>query len=356
MTSARTPRRDGRLWTNGEPRSQRTRADAICELGSSRAVVGLMLFAIVICVPGSARGIAAGSTQAVATSATRAGAASATRAAAAAEYQVTGMIVSVNPASRTFVASIQAIPNFMQAMTMPFEVRQAADLQGLAPGVVVTFTLIVDANTSYATRIAVVRYANTEQDPFSASRLKMLRDLASAKQGVTTKPVAVGEVVPDFTLIDQNRRRVSLSDFRGKTVVANFIYTTCALPNFCLRLANNFGVLQRRFASQLGKDLVLVTITFDPVHDTPDVMATYAKQWNANADTWRFLTGPPEDVDRACTLFGVHAFSNEGLYDHSLHTVIIGRDGTLVANIEGNQFTATQLGDVVAGVMTRGDR
>ena len=62
------------------------------------------------------------------------------RAASAAEYPVTGLIVSVNPASRTFVASIQAIPNYMQAMTMPFEVRQAADLRELAPGVVVTFT------------------------------------------------------------------------------------------------------------------------------------------------------------------------------------------------------------------------
>lgn len=277
--------------------------------------------------------------------------AAAPRAAAAAEYPVTGMIVSVNPASRTFVASIQAIPNYMQAMTMPFEVRQAADLRELAPGVVVTFTLVVDANTSYATRIAIVRYANTEQDPFSASRLKMLRDLAAAKEKVAVRTVAVGEPVPDFTLLDQARRRVSLSQLRGKTVVATFIYTTCALPNFCLRLASNFGVLQRRFASQLGKDLVLLTITFDPVHDTPDVMATYAKQWHANPDTWRFLTGPAEDVDRACRLFGVHAFSNDGLMDHSLHTVIIGPDGRLVANIEGNQFTATQLGDVVAGVL-----
>lgn len=273
------------------------------------------------------------------------------RAASAAEYPVTGMIVSVNPGSRTFVASIQAIPGYMQAMTMAFEVQQPADLQGLAPGVVVAFTLAVVADSSYATRISVVNYANTEQDPFGASRLKLLRDLAAEKQKTQVKPVDVGAAVPDFTLIDQKRRRVSLSSLRGKIVVANFIYTTCALPNFCLRLANNFGVLQRRFASRLGKDLVLLTATFDPIHDTPEVMAAYARQWNADPDTWRFLTGPPDDVERACALFGVHAFATEGLYDHSLHTVIIGRDGRLLSNIEGNQFTATQLGDVVAGVL-----
>jgi protein SCO1 len=272
---------------------------------------------------------------------------------AAEEYAVTGMVVSVNRAARTFTASIQAIPNFMQAMTMPFEVRQDADLQGLAPGVVVTFTLVVDRTTSHAEHIRIVHYQNTEQDPFSASRLKLLSDLATPGAGQSGAAVAVGNVVPDFTLIDQKRRSVSLSQLRGKVVVVNFIYTTCALPNFCLRLANNFGVLQKRFEKQLGKDLVLLTVSFDPVHDTPEVLATYAAQWKANPDTWRFLTGAPADVERACRLFGVHAYSNEGLLDHSLHTAIIDRQGMLVTNIEGNQFTAAQLGDVTEGVLEK---
>ena len=272
-------------------------------------------------------------------------------AAAPKEYPVTGMVVRVDATARSFSASIQAIPHFMPAMTMPFEVTQAGELQGLAPGVIVAFSLVVDGNSSRAERIRIVQYQNTEQDPFSASRLKLLSDLAAGRGGPAVPTLAVGDVVPDFSLTDQRRRAVSLSQFRGKVVVANFIYTTCALPNFCLRLANNFGVLQRRFAKELGRDLVLLTLTFDPVHDTPDVMATYAGQWDANPNTWRFLTGRASDVERACRLFGVRAFSNEGLYDHSLHTVIIDRQGRLAANIEGNQFTATQLGDVAAGVM-----
>jgi protein SCO1/2 len=271
------------------------------------------------------------------------------------QYAVTGMVIGVNRAERTFTASIQAIPNYMAAMTMPFEVREQAALQGLAPGVVVTFTLNVDRDSSYAENIRVVHYQNTEQDPFSASRLKLLGDLAARSGAIADRggEIAVGAAVPDFTLIDQQRRPVSLSQFRGRVVVANFIYTTCALPNFCLRLANNFGVLQKRFARELGRDLVLLTVTFDPQHDTPEVMAEYARRWNASADTWRFLTGPPSDVERACRRFGVHAFSNEGLIDHSLHTVIIDRAGRLAANIEGNQFTATQLGDVVAAMIAK---
>jgi protein SCO1/2 len=153
--------------------------------------------------------------------------------------------------------------------------------------------------------------------------------------------------------VDQQNRPFSFSSLRGKVVALNFVYTTCALPNFCLRLANNFAALQKRFANQVGRDLALVTVSFDPTHDTPEVLAAYAKQWNANTSGWHFLTGPAGDVDRVCRLFGVHAFANEGLLDHSLHTVLIGRDGRLIANIEGNQFTATQLGDLTEGLLKR---
>jgi protein SCO1/2 len=267
---------------------------------------------------------------------------------AAPPYAVTGMVVSVNPAAATFTASIEEIPGFMRAMTMPFEVRQAKDLEGLAPGAMVEFTLIVDTKTSYAERIRIVRFQNVEPDPFAASRLALMNEIVS---GTAIKPLAIGEAVPNFSLIDQRTRTVSLSDLRGRVVAVNFIYTSCALPNFCLRLANNFSVLQKRFEKRLGKDLVLLTVTFDPVHDTPEVLAEYGSQWKANPAVWHFLTGAAADVQRVCRMFGVQAFPNEGLMDHSLHTVLIGRDGTLVANVEGNRFTATQLGDLTEGLL-----
>jgi protein SCO1 len=270
--------------------------------------------------------------------------------AAAQQYPVKGMVVSVNRAGSTFTASIEEIPGFMRAMTMPFEVRQVKDLDGLAPGAIVEFTLVVEAKTSYAERIRIVKFQNVEQDPFAASRLALLNDIVS---GTPVKPVAVGEVVPNFSLTDQRKRTVSLSELRGSVVALNFVYTNCALPNFCLRLANNFNVLQKRFEKRLGKDLVLLTVTFDPVHDTPEVLAKYSEQWKANPAAWHFLTGSEKDVQRVCRMFGVQAFPNEGLMDHSLHTVLIGRDGKLVANVEGNRFTASQLGDLTQGILDR---
>jgi protein SCO1/2 len=267
---------------------------------------------------------------------------------AAEEYAVTGMVLKVDRSRNMFTASIQAIPGFMPAMAMPFEVRQGKDLDGLAAGATVEFALVVKGRSSYAERIRIVRYQSVEQDPLAANRLKLLTQLGrSARE----KELAIGDTVPDFRLTDQKGRPVALSDLRGKVVAINFIYTSCPLPNFCLRIANNFGVLQQRLKTQLGRDLALLTVTFDPVHDTPEVLARYASQWSADPATWRFLTGPAHDVRRVCQLFGVDVFTDDGLMNHSLRTVLIDRQGKLVASLEGNRFTADQLVDLTKSVL-----
>jgi protein SCO1/2 len=264
------------------------------------------------------------------------------------EYPVTGMVLKVDRARNMFTASIQAIPGFMPAMAMPFEVRQGKDLDGLAPGAAVEFALVVKGSSSYAERIRIVRYQSAEQDPLAANRLKLLTTIGGSARG---KELAIGDIVPDFKLTDQKNRLVALSDLRGKVVAINFIYTSCPLPNFCLRIANNFGVLQKRFKAQLGRDLALLTVTFDPVHDTPEVLARYASQWSADPAAWHFLTGPANDVQRVCHLFGVDVFTDDGLMNHSLRTALIDRQGKLVASIEGNRFTADQLVDLTKSVL-----
>ena len=68
------------------------------------------------------------------------------------------MVVSVNAPAKTFVVSHERIAGLMDAMTMPFEVRQATDLRDIVPGAVVEFTLVVGDTTLYATRVTVRRY------------------------------------------------------------------------------------------------------------------------------------------------------------------------------------------------------
>jgi protein SCO1 len=265
-------------------------------------------------------------------------------------YSARGLILTLDPAHHTMIVSTNAIPGFMEAMTMPYSVRDSKELDGLEPGTIIDFTLVIERDSSHAEGIRIHSYQGLEPDPLTARRLKLLNQVASPS---AVKQLAIGDSVQNFTLTGQDRRAVTFSKFAGKVVALNFVYTRCALPNFCYRSSNNFGLLQKRFKGRLGRDLILLTVTFDPVHDQPQALAKYAATWNADPRNWHFLTGPVADVRRVCDLFGEDFFQEEGLMDHSLRTAVISRSGKLVANLEGNDFSAAQLGDLVETVLNR---
>jgi protein SCO1/2 len=206
---------------------------------------------------------------------------------AAQRYPVTGLILKTDAAHRNFVASCTAIPGYMEAMVMPFAVHDEKQLKGIEPSMLVDFTLVVNETDSYAENVRIHHYVSMEQEPLEVRNLQLLRsvDKPDAEPGP-----ALGENVADFTLTDQGQRQVNLSQFAGKVVVAAFVYTSCPLPNYCFRLSNNLGRIQKRFSDRMGQDLILLTITMDPVHDTPEVLAKYAATWKADTRFWHFLT------------------------------------------------------------------
>jgi protein SCO1 len=266
-------------------------------------------------------------------------------------YAARGVVLKVDRAAGAVMVSTDAIPGFMEPMAMTYAVKDAKEMDGLARGATIDFDLVVTPETSYIQSIKLRAFRSVEQDPLTANRLKLLDQIDSS--AATGKQIGAGEAVPDFTLTDQASQPVKLSDFSGKVVVISFMYTRCALPNYCFRLSNNLARLQKRFHDALGRDLILLSVTFDPAHDQAAQLAEYAKIWHADPATWHMLTGPTDQVQAVCREFGVSAYPDEGLLIHSLHTAIVGRDGKLVANLEGNEFSAAQLGDLVETVMKR---
>jgi protein SCO1/2 len=277
-----------------------------------------------------------------------------TSVAAPQKYDVSGLLLAIDPWHRTITVSCKEIPGYMEAMVMSFRVKESLP-DGLQPGVTVDFTLTVDKDDSFAEGVRVRPFESLELDPTEARRLKLVENASSAKPP-SAEILRSGDPVPDFRLTDQNLANVSLSQFRGKIVAMTFVYTRCPLPDYCVRLSNNFGVLQRRFKSRVGRDIVLLTVVIDPVHDQPAELNSYARTWKADARSWHFLTGPVADIQRICRAFDMSFYPDEALFVHSFHTVVISRSGRLAANLEGNDFTAKQLGDLVQVVAERNER
>jgi protein SCO1/2 len=265
-------------------------------------------------------------------------------------HAMRGVVLKVDAAGRTMFVSIEKVPGYMDAMVMPFAVKDAAALTGLKPGATIEFMFVVDGGSSWAENIRVSAYENLEQEPLELRRLKLLNRLAAPQSAV--KPLTVGQAMPDFTLADQEGETVTFSTLKGKVVVVTFTYLRCPNPAYCFRLASNFGELQKRFADRMGRDLVLLTVVIDPEHDEKGALADYAHIWTTNP-AWHFLTGPIAEIKRVAGLLGVEFWKDEGLLIHSFGTAVIDRRGRLAASLEGNQFTAAQLGDLVKTVMER---
>src|SRR5271165_231559 len=248
---------------------------------------------------------------------------------AAKSYQVDGIVLAVDTTARTMLVSHRPIAHFMGAMAMPFRVEDSSQLEGLHPGVRVHFELVVNKDRSLARN---VRKSEAPDEPIPPP----------------PQQLSVGETVPDIQLIDQLGRPVRFSDFRGRVVAVDFIYTRCPLPDVCPRLSANFAALQNRFHS----GVVLLSITVDPDYDTPPVLAEYAKRWGADAADWRFLTG---DVSKIAPLLGDVYWADEGTIGHNSTTCIIDREGSLAAMLEGSTWRLDQLENLISYQLEKDD-
>lgn len=262
-----------------------------------------------------------------------------------------GVVTELGKARQSLVVSCEAIPGYMDPMEMSFAVRNPKMLTTITPGATVRFTIVERNHVLYADDVQTVTAANFESEPMEADGLTALQRALNPSS--VAQIVTKGQSVPDFALTDQVGREIHLSQLQGKVVVLTFGYSRCPNPDYCFRLSNNLAAVERRFSARAGRDFVLLTIAIDPEHDQGATLAEYAGVWHADPALWHFLTGPLPEVKQVAAMFGMNFWREEGLLTHSLHTVIIDRRGKLAANLEGNQFTAQQLGDLVQSVMNR---
>ena len=253
-------------------------------------------------------------------------------------FTLQGQVLSLEPARKMLTIKHEEIRGFMPAMTMPYEVRDAKLLDGLAAGDLINATLVVVSNSAYLSTIKKVGQAPLEKPPAEAPS-------PSAASGFELlKP---GDTVPDGPFVDQDNRKRRFNDFKGSPVVMTFIYTKCPLPTFCPLMDRHFASLQTSLQSNAALGNVhLVTVSFDPITDTPAVLKAHAKRLNADLARWTFLTGDRDEIDRFAARFGVsisRAMNDARDITHNLRTAIVDADGRIVKVYTGNDWSPEQV-------------
>src|SRR6476646_4823872 len=198
-------------------------------------------------------------------------------------FTLQGQVLSLEPARKVLTVKHEEIKGFMPAMTMPYEVRDAKLLDGLKAGDLINATLVVVSNGAYLSTIKKVGTAPLEKPPAEAPN-------PTASSGFELlKP---GQTVPDAAFVDQDGKARRFTSFKGSPLVITFIYTKCPLPTFCPLMDRHFSALQKPLRQDPALQKVhLVTVSFDPLTDTPPVLKEHAKGLNADLTRWTFLTG-----------------------------------------------------------------
>jgi Cu/Ag efflux protein CusF len=156
-------------------------------------------------------------------------------------YHLRGKVVAGNPATGEVTLNHEAIPGFMDAMTMPYKLKDPSILSELHPGDVITAELLVsqgDDATVLLDHIVIVAQGKPDYRPTTIYHVP-----------------ETGDEVPDFALRNQDGRAIHLKQFRGKELLITFIYTRCPLPNFCPLVTRNFATIEKQLSATAEREL-----------------------------------------------------------------------------------------------------
>ena len=178
-------------------------------------------------------------------------------------------------------------------------------------------------------------------------------DVATTKE--TILPI-IGEA-PEFELTNYDGNRIKLSEFRGKVVMITFFYTSC--PDDVCQLQNmDFLAVYHGLSEEARQNIVLISMTFDPEVDTPEVLDKYVKSRGLEFQNWYFLTGGMEEVIKTTDVYGVSyelipaeeethsdgtVHQHDRAFRHLSQLIIIDQDGMIRSQYLGIRINAQVL-------------
>lgn len=245
-------------------------------------------------------------------------------------YELSGKVISVDRAARKAKIEHDEIAGYMKSMTMDFPIKQEWVIRELKPNDKIAADLVVEPdNTFWLEEVKIMTLGRDE----------------SGAQSEAGKNL-IGVEVPDFKLTNQDGKRFSLTDYRGKNLVLTFIFTRCPDMDMCPLMSLSFSDMEKKIRNspELAANTKLLSITFDPEFDSPEVLKKYAvgyqgKDAKPNFDIWNLATGTPQEIKNVESFFGASATKGENdRIVHNLRTVLITADGKINKVYAGNTW------------------
>jgi protein SCO1 len=294
-------------------------------MGSRRSFVGRIAIVAALAIAATASGCGRDASPAKA-SKTEAKASSET------SYRLTGVVRAVDDKNDTVRIRHDAIEGFMGAMTMDFRVADSSTRDGIKAGGEIEAKLRVVMKNGEVTDYALSDIVVTNPAPAPPLKLSVSGSGGPPVLSAAPKRLAPGDLVPDFTMTTQDGTVLKLADLRGKVVALTFIFTRCPMPDFCPAMDKKFSELADRIAAVPGRaeKVRLLSVSFDPEHDTPEILRKHAAMRGAREPLWTFAVASHPELAKIAGPLGLVYGPTENDIIHNLVTAIIDVNGRLV--------------------------
>jgi protein SCO1/2 len=260
-------------------------------------------------------------------------------------YQLVGKVVSIDKDQASVMVDGKEIVGFMSAMAMAYPVRDAKALATLGPGDEITADVVVADDGAYLENIVVTKKADGKR-PTGASN-----------------PPKAGDKVPDFAMVNQDGKRIHLSEYQGDVLLVTFIYTRCPFPDYCPLVSKNFSKIYAslRKDPSLGPRIRLLSVSFDPGHDSPAVLRQYAETFRATTGGnpyahWQFAAVPPKELVNVANFFGLYYETQGDQIVHSMSTTVISPQGTVYKWYQDNDWQPADLIEDATQALQQGNQ
>ena len=242
--------------------------------------------------------------------------------------------MSVEKDKHLVTVSHEEIKGFMDAMTMPFMVRDEWVFEKAASGDQITATLVVDETESWLENVVIVK---SNAEPGSNG--------SAAVMGAST-----GDQFPDFALVNQNNQPIRTGQYKGKTLLLTFIYTRCPIPEYCSLMSDNFSQIDQALKKEpeLYEKTRLLSISIEPEYDTPAVLRSYGASHTGRFGDetfshWAFATVTKEQIKAVAYFFGLQYFPEKDQILHGLRTAIISPEGKVFKVYRDNKWKPEEI-------------
>ena len=250
-------------------------------------------------------------------------------------FSFDGVVRAIDPDEGIVSIDHENIPDLMPAMLMDFRLSDRPLLEDVIVDDEVRGTLEVDYDDrNQITRLELVDLVVTRPAPPRPATADLIPPPPSVP---VLEP---GQEVPDFAMTTQDGDVLRLSDLRGQVVVLTFIFTRCPQPEFCPLMDRKFSELERRLARSADRAsrVRLLSVSFDPEHDTPEVLAEHARRVGARPPLWTFAVASHDELRLVAQPLGLSYAPMTDQILHSLSTSIISPEGRLIRLETGNNW------------------